>query len=176
MVAAGLAVHGLGTEGWRHATAWTARLSLLPFVLAFAARPLAQLTRVARPLLYERRGLGLAFAAAHAIHGVAIVVYFALRSEWPATVTLIGGGSAYVVIAAMSLTSTDGAQHRMGRNWRRLHLAGMMFLWLIFTNSYVGRLFDPVSFPVGLYGTTLLMTAMAIRLAAPLARRARSAG
>lgn len=174
-VVAALVVHGAGVEGWRHATAWTARVALLPFVLAFAARPLAQLTPVARPLLHDRRGLGLAFAAAHAIHGIAIVRYFVLKDEVPAAITLIGGGFAYVLLAAMALTSTDAAQRRMGRGWRRLHLTGMIYLWLIFAQSYIGRLFDPASLSTGLYGTVLLMTAMALRLAAPAFRRARSA-
>jgi methionine sulfoxide reductase heme-binding subunit len=171
-VALGLAVHGAGVDGWSAATRWTARWSLVPFVLTFAASGLLPRARGAlRELLRNRRALGLAFALAHGIHAIAIVMLFVRLGEWPPAVSLAGGGLAYAVLLAMALTSTAAAQRAMGRWWKRLHRVGIWYIFLIFAQSYAGRLveFDEHG-PEGLYGVTLLLLALALRFA-PRPRR-----
>ena len=166
-VALGLIVHGTGVDGWSAATRWTARWALIPLVLAFAASGLLPRTGGAvRDLLRNRRGLGLAFALAHGVHAVAIVILFVKLGERPANVALVGGGLAYMFILAMAVTSTNAAQRAMGRWWKRLHRVGIWYVFLIFAQSYAGRLaeFDEHG-PEGLYGVTLLLLALAGRFA-----------
>jgi DMSO/TMAO reductase YedYZ heme-binding membrane subunit len=168
-----LAVHGADAEGLLYATRWTARLSVLLFATVFAARGLYRLAGpVALPLLTNRRGLGLAFAAAHLVHLGALSSWFAASGERPLPVTIVGGGLAYALIVAMALTSTDAAQRRMGRWWKRLHLTGLWYVWLIFFQSYLGRaLGGPERMAQGIYGVTLLLLALGLRLAPRLIRR-----
>ena len=53
---------------------------------------------------------------------------------------LYGGGFGYLVLIAMTLTSTDRTAAWLSRrNWRRLHTFGMHTLWVIFAVSYVPR-------------------------------------
>jgi DMSO/TMAO reductase YedYZ heme-binding membrane subunit len=55
-------------------------------------------------------------------------------------VTLIGGGGAYVLLAAMVATSNDASVRALGiRTWKRLHTVGLYWLWFIFAFSYLGR-------------------------------------
>src|SRR5690606_37151534 len=94
-----------------------------------------------RWLKRNRRYMGLSFALAHFLHLGAIVAYFASIGEMPDVVTIIGGGGAYVFIALLALTSNDWSVRKLGpKAWRRLHLVGISYVWLIFMNSYIGRL------------------------------------
>jgi DMSO/TMAO reductase YedYZ heme-binding membrane subunit len=166
-IALGLIVHGTGAEGWSAATRWTARWSLIPFALTFAANGLlARVRSRFRELLRNRRGLGLSFALAHGLHAVAIFTYFALSGERASAITLAGGGLAYGFILAMALTSTNAAQRTMGRGWKYLHRAGIWYVFLIFAQSYTGRLaaFDEHA-AAGTYGVTVLLLALAFRIA-----------
>jgi DMSO/TMAO reductase YedYZ heme-binding membrane subunit len=168
-----LAVHGDAADGWLFAARWTARLSVLLFAIVFASGGLARiLGGPARALIVHRRGLGLAFAAAHFVHLGALATWLAMSGTRPPTVTLAGGGLAYVLIAAMALTSTDAAQRRLGRWWKRLHLTGVWYVWLIFFQSYLGRVLEGVDrLPQGVFGVTILSAALALRLAPRLLRR-----
>lgn len=52
----------------------------------------------------------------------------------------MGGGFAYVLIAAMAATSSDRAVARLGpRRWRRLHTLGAWYVWIVFAQSYAPR-------------------------------------
>jgi len=145
MTALLLAVYGVSEDGGRVVIRATARTSLLFFAAAFAATGLRRLWRVPATawLVRNRRYVGLSFAVSHAIHLAAIL---ALVETVPgfaggvSPVTAIGGGLAYVLIAAMALTSNDTALRRLGRRrWRALHLLGMWVVFGIFTSSYLGR-------------------------------------
>lgn len=159
-------VHGSGTEGWSAATRWTARWALIPFALVFASRGLLPRARGwFRELLRNRRGLGLAFALAHVIHAACFVTYFAVSGERPALITLLGGGLAYVFILAMALTSTNAAQRAMGAWWKHLHRWGLWYVFLIFAQSYAGRLARMGEHaPEGAFGVAVLALALALRL------------
>ena len=176
-VAAALWMHGDAADGWQAATRWTARFALIPFVIVFAAMPLMRHARgTMLGILRNRRGLGLAFAAAHFIHAGTFVTWYVLTGRWPTVVTLVGGGLAYAFILAMALTSTDAARRAMGRWWTHLHRWGLRYVWLIFFNSYLGRIVeggDRVG--VGVFGVTLLLGAAALRLSLVLRQRASAA-
>lgn len=165
-IALAMLVHGMGSEGWSAATRWTARWALIPFALVFAAGGL--LPRVGgrfRELLRNRRGLGLAFALAHFVHAGAILVYFAISGERRPTIVLIGGGLAYAFILAMALTSTDAAQRTLGRWWKHLHRWGLWYVFLIFAQSYAGRLARMGEHaPEGAFGIAVLALALTFRL------------
>jgi methionine sulfoxide reductase heme-binding subunit len=157
-------------------TRLTARTAVFFFLAAFSASALLVLTRSApaRFLVANRRHVGLAFALAHFIHLGVLVAYFAVTGEDPGTVRIVGGGLAYLLIALMAVTSTNGAQRWLGPNWRRLHLVGSWYVWLVFLNSYLGRVLEGRE-PVWIYGgiTALMLGAAALRIAAGMQKRAR---
>src|SRR4029450_126919 len=99
-------------------------------------------TELTRWLLINRRYIGVSFAASHAIHLFAIVAVMRVAPAFRLqTATLIGGGGAYVFLAAMTATSFDGAAAWLGpRRWRLLHKTGMYYCWFIFFISYVPRM------------------------------------
>jgi len=84
--------------------------------------------------------------------------------------SLIAGGIAYSLIYVMALTSTNAAQRRLGKWWRRIHKVGIHYVWLIFTASYAIRALgdDP---QYCLEGRTLLPVMMAALGVRYLARR-----
>jgi sulfoxide reductase heme-binding subunit YedZ len=163
-----LGVYGTGEPGVRVMIRATARTSVVLFTAAFTASSAAQLWP--RPptkwMLRNRRYLGLSFAVSHAVH-LLFIVYAAavvgfLRVN---AVALIGGGIAYVFIAAMAATSFDGAVTWLGRDrWQWLHTIGAYYVWFIFFQSYVPRaVFQSAAYvPLAL----LLIGGLVVRLVA----------
>lgn len=133
-------------EGVRMVIRFTARSSLTLFCLAFSATALARLwpnawTRWQRR---NRRYLGLSFAASHAIHAVAIVVFAGMDpagfAQATSVVSYIFGGIGYAVIIVMSATSFDRTAALVGPHaWRTLHLVGGYYLWFQFLVSFGKR-------------------------------------
>jgi DMSO/TMAO reductase YedYZ heme-binding membrane subunit len=132
-----------GTEesGVRLAVRVSARASFALFLLAYLARP----TRRLWPgpftgwMLRNRRYLGVSFAVAHGLHGLDIALLGLLLGDGfeiePAT--LYGGGLAYLLLAAMTLTSFDRSARWLGpRRWKLLHRAGIHYLWIIFAQNW----------------------------------------
>ncbi len=170
IVAAILALVGTDEPGLRMAIRATARTSVVFFTLAFAASSLRRRwpNAVTAWLLRNRRQLGVSFASSHAIHLLAILAlcgwtWSGLVERTP-TVTLVGGGIAYVFIALMTATSFDATAAWLGpRRWRRLHTVGAYYNWAIFAlNFFVLAFMSPVYWPFA----ALLAGAMAVRLAA----------
>ena len=174
-------IWGTGSEGHQHFTRYTARFAFPIFLLVFATGALAQLfpSEGTRWLRRNRRYVGLSFALAHFIHLGAIISLFVTIGEMPETVAIVGGGMAYIFIAAMALTSNDWAIRKLGpKNWRRLHLAGSYYVWLIFMNSYLGRIAreTPPEPRIIFVGTAALgFAALGLRIAAWAKRRRKSA-
>jgi methionine sulfoxide reductase heme-binding subunit len=138
----GIALYGMTEEAAAHTTAYTARFSFLLFMLVFSTGALASLfpSSPTAWLRRNRRYFGLAFALAHFLHLGALTTLFAMRGEVPDAVTLLGGGLAYLLVGLMALTSNDQAVRALGlARWQQLHLVGVSYVWLIFMNSYVGR-------------------------------------
>lgn len=133
-------------EGVRMVIRFTARSSLLLFCLAFSAAAMARLWPNAwtRWLRRNRRYLGLSFAASHAIHAVAIVIFARMDpagfAEATSPASYVFGGIGYALIIAMSATSLDRTAALIGpRAWRALHLVGGYYLWFQFMVSFGKR-------------------------------------
>lgn len=167
-VASGFTMGGDLQEQWRLATRYTARVGFPLLILAYVARPLQQLRPGPMPkfLLSRRKWIGLGFAFSHTIHLIAIVMLYRLLDEAPSPVTLVGGGFGYILLWAMALTSNTAAMKRLGHRWKRLHRFGIHYLWLIFVQSYLGRIFDPETLTVGPLGSGIALLAAALRFAA----------
>jgi len=146
MVIALLARFGTAEPGIRVVIRATARTSFVLFMLAFVASALRRAWRNAATawLLANRRYLGVSFAVSHVLHLLAIFALYdwSLRRFVVQTgaAAILLGGLGYVFVLAMAATSFDRAVSWLGaRRWRRLHAAGMYYLWTIFTISYVPR-------------------------------------
>jgi DMSO/TMAO reductase YedYZ heme-binding membrane subunit len=171
-----LALYGAGEEGLRVVVRATARTSIVLFCAAFAATGLRRRWRapLSAWLVRCRRQVGLAFAYSHFLHlGAILGLVFTVPSFAPGVspVTVIGGGTGYLLIAAMAATSNDAAVKRLGmRRWRALHLTGLWVVFAIFANSYLGRAF---SNPNYIPPAALLVAALVLRLLPTRARVAR---
>ena len=123
----------------------TARVSLTLFLLAFSASSLRRLwpNRATGWVLRNRRFLGVSFALSHFTHLGLLAVLSRLTPERftadPAG--LIPGFIAYLFLAAMTATSTDRTAQWLGKTWwRRLHLAGSWWIWVVFAGAYAPKL------------------------------------
>jgi methionine sulfoxide reductase heme-binding subunit len=133
-IAIGLLTGGAGQEGWQLAARYTARASFPLFIATFSASAVVRLYPAdwAKALLRNRRDWGLGFAAAFALHLVALSVNNALQDNFPPAGPTDPGFIAYTLLLAMALTSTDAARRHLGRWWKVLHTAGMWLFWMIF--------------------------------------------
>jgi DMSO/TMAO reductase YedYZ heme-binding membrane subunit len=137
---------GLGEPGLRAGIRLSGRISTLLFMSAFLARPLflSVSCPVTRWLLENRRYLGVSFASSHTMHlflilGLAITSASFIHSLKGGTI--IGGGLGYIILYAMTATSSDRAVRWLGaRRWKILHTLGLYYLWSIFAVTYLGRL------------------------------------
>lgn len=168
MAAAILIVGGTGEAGWRTLIRATAETSFVLFMAAFVASALARLwpTAATRWMLQNRRYLGVSFAVSHSLHLTAIIMLARVAADHFRVdpVTLIGGGTAYLFVAAMTATSFDRSAAWIGpRAWRLLHTVGAHFLWLVFALQYVGLVTrSPAYAPLAI----ATLAAMAVRIAA----------
>jgi DMSO/TMAO reductase YedYZ heme-binding membrane subunit len=162
-----LARAGLKPEGWSLVIRATARTSVLLFAAAYAASSLRAFWRndATKWLLRNRRYVGLSYAVSHTLHLGAI---FALARVSPdfefEPVAVVTGGTAYVLLYLMALTSNDRAVAALGiENWRRLHRVGMHFNWFIFFQAFARRAaIDPFYVPFA----ALVIGAAGLRFAA----------
>ena len=168
------------TADARHlAGLWTARGGIAFFLVVFSARPLTEFWpgHATRWLRHHRRDLGLCFALTMAVHLVLVLAVPLIwpegSAEAPDLVTLVGGGFAYALIAAMALTSFDRTTRALGpRAWNRLHRTGAWTVWFVFVQTTFGGLPDQPG--VSILTTGLLLGAALLRLASFLrARRSR---
>ena len=146
MTAGFLAPHP-DVEGVRLVVRATARTSLVLFALAFSAAALVQLmpSDMTRWQRRNRRYLGVSFAVSHALHLAALIAL--VRSDsalfWTLTnpANIVLAGTAYLFIAAMTLTSFDRTAAWLGAHtWRLLHLVGGWYIWLSFAAAVGKRL------------------------------------
>ena len=71
----------------------------------------------------------------------------------------------------LAVTSSDSAQQKLGkRNWRRLHTIGSYYIWLIFSLSYLPRVFDAAAY---IPFASLLVGALGLRVSRRVALRSR---
>jgi methionine sulfoxide reductase heme-binding subunit len=156
--------------GLQLAARYTARFAFFVFLPAYGASAVHALAPSSLSLwaVKNRRALGLAFAAAHGVHLGALVAYGTVSGQTPPVSSLVLGGGAYVFIFLMALTSNDRAVRWMGHTaWKRLHTAGVHWIWLVFTLSYAKRV------AAGKYGyVPLLAVALGVAGLRLFARRA----
>ena len=164
----GLATGHDAADQWSRAARWTARIGLPIFLLTYAASSLGRLWPggLTRSLWQDRRWWGLGFAACHTVHLYALVRALDAKGEERTLASLLPGGLAYADILALALTSSDAAMRKLRRNWKRLHSAGIHYIWLIFTLAYAGRLMNADTRPEAIYGVGLCLAALAVRIAA----------
>jgi len=122
---------------------YSARISFFFFVVSFSADSLHyffsnSLTGFVRN---QRRYIGLSFALAHTIHLVALTTFFVASGLTPDSLTVLGGGLAYVAMYVMALTSNDKAVKKLGlKRWKLIHKLGAYYIAFIFAYTYLGRL------------------------------------
>jgi len=148
-------------------TAWT---SFVLFTAAFTGSALHRLwpgpfTRWQRR---NRRYLGVAFAASHALHAAAIVSLAALYpiafAEHARHVNAIPGLIGYALLLAMTATSFDRTAAWIGpRAWKVLHAVGALYLWGAFANAFITR---ALRMPGYWLPASAALAAMALRIAA----------
>lgn len=167
-----LALHGTAAIGWRAVTRATAQVAFPLFLAAFLASSIARLWpgTFSRGLVARRRALGLAFATAQIVHGLAILV-FATRESGVLRldVEFVGGALGFGFVLAMAATSNDAAQRALGASaWRALHRSGQLTLFVIYAVTYAGRFAGNPNYAPGVL---LLALALGIRLAAAFQSR-----
>lgn len=149
---------------------WTARESLVLFLMTFVASALMRLSPMAltRWMRRNRRYLGLGFVVSHTVHLAAIIVFAGLSPAefWQVTNSsmIVTGGLAYVFIYLMAATSFDGARRFLsGWPWAILHGAGTWYIWISFMVAFGKRAaVDPTYLPAMI----LLLAALGLKLAA----------
>ncbi|WP_105384173.1 hypothetical protein [Neorhizobium alkalisoli] len=164
--------------GWTAGTAeaarmvirWTARLSLILFLMAFTASAMVRLAPGAYTIWQRRnrRYLGLSFALSHFVHLGAILTLASVDPDlfWKLTnlVTILAGGLAYVFIAAMAASSFDRIAAAMGgRLWRGVHRFGAWYIYISFIFTFGKRaVMDAAYLPA----MVLIAAALFVRLLA----------
>lgn len=139
-----LAAEGTDLPGIKAGLRATARTSLALFLLAFAASSLRRLwpTPLTGWLLRNRRYVGVSFAVSHFVH---LALLARLADLTPERFTgnpagLIPGALAYLFILLLTLTSFDRTAAWLGRRWwKRLHLAGSWWIWVVFAGNYTSK-------------------------------------
>ncbi len=154
------------------AARYTARIAFPLFLVTYSASSLMRLwpNETTRGLVRYRRQWGLGFALAHSIHLVALSSYTVLAHRMSALQTLAGGGLAYGLMYVMAFTSNSASMHALDVWWKRIHAAGIHWLWFIFTFTYFGRLFDPERWMQGALFFPLCLAALGLRLTVILRR------
>jgi methionine sulfoxide reductase heme-binding subunit len=143
-LAAGMLLRSGHADQWLLAARYTARASFAVFIIVYCASSLLRLwpNDWTKLLVRRRRQWGLGFALAHTIHLGALAYYNIVILNMPGLQSLLGGGLAYALMFLMALTSNNASMKAMGVWWKRLHTAGIHWIWFIFAFSYFGRLFD----------------------------------
>jgi sulfoxide reductase heme-binding subunit YedZ len=168
-----VALRGTDDDALRALARVTARVALVIFVAAYAAAPLRHAWRapLSAWLLRNRRFVGLSFAVAHGFHAFAVLALAVRLGDDFAydPVSLAGGGTAYLFVALLALTSSDRAVAALGPvRWRRLHRVGIHAIWIVFAFT---ELPAALHSPLHLVLASLLVLAAGLRGAAVLARR-----
>jgi methionine sulfoxide reductase heme-binding subunit len=151
---------------WLLASRYTARASFAVFLIVYSASSLLRLwpSAMTKALVRYRRQWGLGFALAHTIHLGALAYYNIIILNMPGLQALLGGGLAYGLMFVMAATSNNASMKAMGIWWKRVHIAGIHWIWFIFTFSYFGRLFDPERWTQGAVLFPLCMVALGLRV------------
>ena len=156
----------------------TARLAFLLYIAVFVTRPLQQLVQApfTQSMLRNRRYIGIGFSAVMTAHLVLISwLLLFVAGQGRSLASLVPGMITYAFVFLMLLTSFDGPAQALGsKNWRRLHKAGLYWIGIIFAVTLVP---DVINYPgelVYLAIATLMVFALALRIAAFVKSRRQS--
>ena len=130
-------------ESARLWTRYSAHLSFLYLITAYSVSIFKDTFNhdAINNLVINRRYFGLSFSISHSVHLVALIYFFYTSNENPGIVSIIGGGLGYLLMYAMTLTSTDAMVKRIGiKNWKMLHTIGINYLVIIFFYTFVGSM------------------------------------
>jgi methionine sulfoxide reductase heme-binding subunit len=165
-VLVGLWLGNNAADDWLLAARYTARASFAVFLLVYTASSLLRLlpNALTKSLARHRRQWGLGFALAHTVHLGALIYYNVIIGNMPGLQALLGGGIAYGLMFVMAATSNAASMRILGRWWKRIHIAGIHWIWIVFTFSYFGRLFDPERWMQGAVLFPLCLAALGLRL------------
>ncbi len=159
--------YGFTEEGTREMIRWSARISVVLFSLAFAASGIHRLVQNSLTfwLLMNRKYLGISFAIVHLEHLFFLVILqynFHPVFEKAKTISLIGGGLAYLFLILMLLTSFElFSKFLSKKQWKVLHTVGGYWILFIFLRSYWKRaLTEYEYFPIAI----LLVLVIIVRL------------
>jgi len=122
---------------------YSAHLSFLYLIAAYSLSILKDTLNLdaINNLAINRRYLGLSFSISHSVHLVALIYFFYTSNEDPGIVSIIGGGLGYLLMYAMTLTSTDAMVKRIGKkNWKILHTIGINYLMIVFFYTFAGSM------------------------------------
>jgi len=151
------------------------RAAFTMFWLAFAAKPLATFfpSAFTNGLICHRPYLGVCFAAAHLgflMMNITRVIlnYDGEPFRLAALLNWLVGGSIYLVIIAMAITSFPTPRRLLGqKKWRVLHRWGSYLIALAYLNSFGLR---AVTRPEYLPWAILVIALLALRLALVIKR------
>ena len=156
-------------ESLQYAIRATARTSFVLFLSVFLATSFVRLvpSALTRALARERRYIGLSFAASQFLHAIALIIYIRIAPEtfWmgrtPAT--NIPGSIGYLMILLLTVTSFAMPARLIGpANWKKLHLAGVWVLAVIFAGSFLTRVHQHAAY---LVPGMVMVVAMLLRMA-----------
>ena len=129
----------------RHAIALSARIAATLFCLAFGASAIHFFVKkyFSWWLQMNRKYIGISFAILHLIH---LTFLFILQQNFhpvfdqAKTISLLGGGLAYLFVVLMLATSFPiFAKYLSKKQWTILHTVGGYWIWYIFIRSYVRK-------------------------------------
>ncbi len=165
-----IAVDGTGEEAASRLIRISAGTSLLLFSLAWSASSLNTLLPDGRwrPVLQARRRTGIAFAISHSFHLAAIIwlVETGMNGDYGELGDLLPGGTIYLFIYLMLLTSNDYSVRWLGaRNWQWLHRIGGYLIWVAMASSYLPSMIAGLGWYYWIYGP-LTVALLLVRIAA----------
>lgn len=126
-------------------TRYSAHLSFLYLIAAYSVSILKDIFNfdAINNLAINRRYFGLSFSITHSVHLVALIYFFYISNENPALISILGGGLGYLLMYAMTLTSTDAMIKRIGiKNWKMLHTTGINYLVILFFYTFSGSMVE----------------------------------
>lgn len=138
-------IHGFTESATRLNVRLSARFSFLSFCIAFAASSVQYFTRneFGFWMLANRKFFGVSFGIIHLIHlsllGLLQTSFYPVFDE-KGMITLLGGGTAYLFVVVMLITSFESIKKKMSfKIWKFVHTVGMYWIAVVFLTSYGSR-------------------------------------
>ena len=135
-------LHGTDEEAVRLLIRWTAKTAAVFFAGAFVASSVHYIlkNKFSASWLALRPQLGLIFTVFHSYH-LLFLIFLQLMIHpvfsLAKSISLLGGGMAYVFMYSMAITTFPIVKNRMTpQRWKMLHTIGGYWIWFIFIRSY----------------------------------------